>query len=342
MTDPTRPHLVVFLISEGVNMIDIGGPMQAFASCNVEAREPRYEIVTASAAGGPVSSAPGLALPTVCIDTIDPDAIDTLIVPGGSRSGRPPDDGRSVAWLTANGGRAKRLCSVCTGAFLLGAAGFLSGRRATTHWRWTAELQRCCPDARIELDPIYVEDRGVWTSAGVSSGIDLALALISRDQGRALAMAVARSLVVYMTRSGGQAQFSVPLEAQAAADGAFAELDAWILANLASPLDVPALATRIGMSERNFRRRYREATGRSPGQAVEVFRLEAASQALSSGSRSIKQIARMVGCETEGNLLRLFRRHYGITPSEFRKRFSQGDEVPAAALPSGHSALPTC
>ncbi len=307
-------------------MIDLGGPMQAFASCNAETRERRYDIVTASAAGGAVGSAPGLEIPTVGIGTLDPDSIGTLIVPGGGRLGQPPDDRRSVAWLAANGGRLRRLCSVCTGAFLLGDAGLLSGRRATTHWRWTTDLQRRCPDARIELDPIYIEDRGVWTSAGVSSGIDLALALIARDQGRSVAMAVARTLVVYMTRSGGQAQFSVPLRAQAA-DGVFGQLDGWILENLTAPLDVPTLAARMGMSERTFRRRYREATGRSPGQAVETFRLEAASQALSSGGLSIKQIARMVGCETEGNLLRLFRRHYGITPSEFRKRFAEDDEV---------------
>ncbi len=305
-------------------MIDLGGPMQAFASCNQEAGEARYEIVTASAAGGPVRSGPGLALPTVAMGSLDPARIGTLIVPGGSAEGGPPEDRQLSAWLASHGGRAGRLCGVCTGAFFLGAAGLLSGRRAVTHWRWSAELGRRFPEARVEIDPIYLEDGGLWTSAGVSAGIDLALALIARDQGRAMAVAVARSLVVYMTRSGGQAQFSVPLEAQSGRDSAFAELDGWILENLQAPLDLPSLAARAGMSERSFRRRYREATGRTPGQAVEAFRLEAAAQALATGPRPVKQIARMVGCGTESALLRLFRRHYGVTPSEFRARFAAG------------------
>ncbi|MXN18560.1 helix-turn-helix domain-containing protein [Pseudooceanicola sp. GBMRC 2024] len=304
-------------------MIDLGGPMQAFASCNAEAGQELYRLVTASARGGPLRTGPGLMVETVAADTLDPAAIGTLIVPGGSTTGRPPQDRPLSAWLAAHGPRVGRLCSVCTGAFLLGAAGLLSGRRAVTHWRWSGELQRRCPEARIELDPIFIEDHGLWTSAGVSSGIDLALALITRDHGRAMAMAVARTLVVYVTRDGGQAQFSVPLEAQSRADDSFAALDSWIMAHLGARLDLETLAARAGMSERTFRRRYRAATGRSPAQAVEAFRLEAAAQALASGPLSLKDIARQVGCDGESALLRLFRRHYGVTPSEYRRRFAQ-------------------
>lgn len=298
--------------------------MQVFSTANDLARNgPLYEVVTASAHGGDVRAAPGLRLLTAPVDVLEPERIDTLVVPGGSDGGQPPEDRVLSHWIATHAAKIGRICSVCTGAFLLGPAGLLSGRRVATHWRWTSELQRRYPESQVELDPIFIEDGCVWTSAGVSAGIDLALALVAHDQGRATAMAVARNLVVYMTRSGGQAQFSVPLEAQSAHESTFAELHNWILENLASPLDLARLADQVGMSERTFRRKYREATGRTPMQTVEALRLEAASQALSSGSRSIKQIARMVGCQSESNLLRLFRRHYGVSPSEFQDRFSQ-------------------
>lgn len=325
--DEVTSHVVAFLISPGVNMIDLGGPMQAFSTCNTLAkRGTLYEIITASAQGGAVQTAPGLMLPTTAIAQIDPSNIDTLVVPGGSNGGQPPENNELAHWISANSARIGRICSVCTGAFLLGQAGILSGRRVATHWRWAEELQRRYPEAHVELDPIYIEDKNVWTSAGVSAGIDLALALIARDQGRATAMAVARNLVVYITRSGGQAQFSVPLEAQSASGNTFADLEDWILNHLTMRLDIATLANRVGMSERSFRRKYHEATGRTPMRAVEAFRLEAASQSLISTMQSVKQIARAVGCETENNLLRLFRRHYGITPVEFRQRFSKQPE----------------
>ncbi|RWR48272.1 helix-turn-helix domain-containing protein [Sinirhodobacter ferrireducens] len=256
------------------------------------------------------------------LSDLDPARIDSVIVPGGARPGAPPESRAISSWLAKHHGSFSQVCSVCTGAFILASAGLLSGRRVTTHWNWTNELRRRCPEALVGLDPIYIEDGPIWTPAGVSAGIDMTLALIARDQGRHVAMAVARSLVVYMTRSGGQAQFSAPLEAQGGADTVFGELNGWILENLSERLDLEGLAARAGMSERTFRRRYREITGRSPMQAVDLFRVEAASQALVSGSRSIKQIARQVGCASESNLLHLFRRHYGVTPSEFRARFT--------------------
>lgn len=308
-------------------MIDLGGPMQVLSSSNdLDRGDTSYQLFTASASGGDVQTAPGLMLPTVSVAALDPCRIDTLIVPGGSAGSRPPRDPALSQWIGAHAQGIRRICSVCTGAFLLGPAGLLSGRRVTTHWRWTSELQRRFPDAHVEVDPIYINDGKLWTSAGVSAGIDLALALVARDRGKAAAMAVARNLVVYMTRSGGQAQFSVPLEAQSAPESSFADLDGWIMENLAASLNLESLAARVGMSERTFRRKYRAATGRTPMQTVEALRLEVASQALVSGSRSIKQIARMVGCESESNLLRLFRRHYGIAPQEFRQRFSEQAE----------------
>lgn len=318
-----KQHSVVFLALPGVNMIDLGGPIQALSSCNeLGLGDTIYDLTTASEFGGLLRSSSGLEVQTRALCELDPARIDSVIVPGGSLPGAPPESRAISNWLAKHHGSFSRVCSVCTGAFILASAGLLSGRRVATHWKWTRDLRTLYPDALVELEPIYIEDGPIWTSAGVSAGIDMTLALIARDQGKHVAMAVARSLVVYMTRSGGQAQFSIPLEAQSSADTVFGELNSWILENLSERLDTVDLAARAGMSERTFRRRYREVTGRSPMQAVDTFRLEAASQALVSGSRSIKQIARQVGCESESNLLRLFRRHYGLTPSEFRARFT--------------------
>ena len=247
-------------------------------------------------------------------------AVDTLIVAGGQGVRRAAEDPLLVDWLAGHARAARRAASVCTGAFLFGAAGLLDGRRAVTHWEYCSELQRSHPRAEIDPDPIFIHDRDVWTSAGVTAGIDLTLALVEEDHGRALALAVARHLVVFLKRPGGQAQFSEALTLQSA-DDRFAVLHAWIAGHLDAPLTASKLASEVGMSERSFARRYREATGTTPGRAVERLRVEAARQLLTETVLPLKRIATRCGFGTEETMRRSFLRVQGVGPQAHRQRF---------------------
>ncbi len=224
-------------------------------------------------------------------------------------------------WLRARAKRARRVASVCTGAFLLAAAGLLEGRRAATHWMHCAELARRFPAIRVEPDPIFLRDGAVWTSAGVTAAIDLTLALVEEDAGRALALAVARHLVMFLKRPGGQAQFSAMLALQGAEDR-FGPLHAWMAGRLADDLSLPALAAKAGMSERSFCRHYVEATGITPARAVERLRVEAARRLLSDTRLPVKRVAARCGFGSEETLRRSFLRLLAATPQHYRARFS--------------------
>jgi len=219
------------------------------------------------------------------------------------------------------------VCSVCTGAFLLAAAGQLDGRRATTHWGWAERLQAQHPEVRVDADPLYIQDGTVWTSAGVTAGIDLTLALIDADFGHAVAIQTARQLVMFIKRSGGQSQFSAPLAAQSHDDGSFADLHAWIAARLHESLGVERLAEQVNMSPRTFARTYAARTGRTPAKTVEAIRLEAACRALETTGLPLKSIAAGVGYGDEQNLRRVFLRQMGVSPMQYRTRFSRRTAV---------------
>lgn len=227
-----------------------------------------------------------------------------------------------VTWLAANGDRPRRLCSVCTGAFLLADAGLLAGRRVTTHWSRAAELCRRHPGLDVDADALFIADGRVWTSGGVTAGIDLALAMIEADLGHEVAIATARQLVMFVKRPGGQSQFSAPLALQAASRPGFAALHGWIAAHLGEDLGVERLAAVAGMSPRSFARNYVAETGRTPARAVELLRLDAACRALTETALPLKRIAADVGLGGEQNLRRAMQRHFGIGPAEFRDRFS--------------------
>jgi transcriptional regulator GlxA family with amidase domain len=229
-----------------------------------------------------------------------------------------------VGWVRERAGHARRIASVCTGAFLLAACGLLDGRRAATHWSVCAELARRFPAVRVEADPIFVRDGPIWTSAGVTAGIDLALALVEQDLGRSVALAVARYLVVFFKRPGGQAQFSTALSLQAAEDK-FGALHAWISAHLANHLSLTVLAAQAGMSERSFSRHHAEATGLTPGRAVERLRVEAARQLLSESRLPVKRISQRCGFGSEETMRRSFLRLLAATPQDYRARFSSRD-----------------
>lgn len=336
-----KRRLVVVTYDEG-QLLDVAGPLQAFASaCEMlagrgpaadPARRP-YDLVVASWAGGPVRTSSGLTVDTVPLAALARRPIDTLVVAGGPGVDAACQDRRLVDWIRRAAARARRVCAVCTGAFLLAETGLLAGRRAATHWRSCARLQASFPDIRVEPDPIYVRDGRVWTSAGVTAGIDLALALVEEDLGRAVALQVARQLVVFLKRPGGQAQFSEPLRAQSAtadaADGQFASLHAWMAENLARDLSVDRLAARAGMSPRHFARLYAAKHGTTPAKAVEVLRVEAARRALEDTAAPIKRVAATCGFGDEERMRRSFLRRLGLSPIEYRRRFAH--RIPAAA-----------
>jgi transcriptional regulator GlxA family with amidase domain len=316
---------IVLLAYEDMNLLDLAGPVQAFATAGRSAAangSGLYEIVVASAAGGLVASSSGLAVMTVPLAKLKGVAIDTIVTAGGCRGQSyyaPPE---LVKWIKQRAPTVRRVCSVCTGAFLLAAAGQLDGRRVATHWDWVARLRTLHPKIHVDADKLFIHDGPIWTSAGVTAGIDLTLALIEEDFGHRVAIETARQLVMFIKRSGGQSQFSVPLEAQSGESGTFADLHAWTAGHLADDLRVECLAEQAGMSPRTFARVYAAKSGRTPAKMVEAMRLEAACRALEETSLPLKTIAATTGYAEEQNLRRVFLRKFGVTPTQYRGRFS--------------------
>ena len=320
---PGATRRVEVLAFTEVQLLDVAGPIEVFASANDKASPPHeaapYEIRVVAPDGAPTRSTSGLVIVTAALpDPAEP--LDTLIVAGGQGVMRAAEDARVVDWLRARAGAARRTASVCTGAFLLAAAGLLDRRRAVTHWEYWDLLRRRHPAVTVEPDPIFVHDGPVWSSAGVTAGIDLSLALVEEDLGRAIALAVARHLVVFLKRPGGQSQFSAALSLQSA-DDRFAELHGWLAEHLAEDLSLPRLAARARMSERTFLRRYRDATGMTPGRAVEQLRVEAARQLLADTRLPTKRIATRCGFGSEETMRRSFARLQGVSPQDYRQRF---------------------
>jgi len=314
---------VEVLVFPGVQLLDVAGPLQVFASANDFATDAGsvcpYTLAVVGMGDPTVLTSAGLGLRVSSRPPSDVE-LDTLLIPGGRGVPEVEGDPALPAWISARASRARRVVSVCTGAFLLAAAGVLDQRRAVTHWAFCAELARRYPSIKVESDPIFVRDGNVWTSAGVSAGVDLALALVEEDLGRATALAIARYLVVFLKRPGGQAQFSAALSLQAPKQP-FDPLHAWMAEHLSEDLSLPALARRAGMSERSFSRHYVATIGVTPTRSVERLRVESARQRLSEGRTSIKRIAVRCGFGSEETMRRSFLRLVGVTPTEYRARF---------------------
>lgn len=321
---PSAVRSVEILIFPDVQLLDIAGPMQVFATANVistrAGRSAPYETQVVAEAGALVTTSAGLPLMATPLPSAK-SKVDTLIVAGGPGVRSASTNDALVRWVRTHAARARRVASVCTGAFLLGATGLLDGRRAVTHWTECNELARRFPEAHVEPDPIFVRDGEVWSSAGITAGIDLALALVEEDLGRDLALAVARHLVVFLKRPGGQAQFSTALSLQMA-DDKFGALHGWITNHIERDLSLSALAERAGMSERTFSRRYVEATGQTPARAVERLRVETARRLLSDTRLPVKRVAERCGFGSEETMRRSFIRMLSATPQEYRARFS--------------------
>jgi transcriptional regulator GlxA family with amidase domain len=260
---------------------------------------------------------------TDSVQSLNKKTIDTLIVPGAFSVDDVTRDRAMVQWIRRRAASCRRVCSVCTGSFLLAAAGVLNGRRAATHWMHAPLLATRHPRVRVEPDAIFVRDGAVWCSAGVTTGIDMALALIEEDAGRGVAMNVARVLVVYLKRAGGQSQFSALLTAKMESESEpFSELERWIAEHLKSDLTIDALAEHVHMSPRNFARAYAAKRGRTPAKAVEVIRVDAAQRRLEQSDDRIETVAEACGFSSEEQMRRAFLRVLKIAPREYRKRFS--------------------
>jgi transcriptional regulator GlxA family with amidase domain len=324
-----KPPLILFVAFPETGLLDLTGPQTVFWAVQRHIKGGHtlpYERHTVSLHGGPVRTEEGVVIDTLPFSAFEGRAVDTIIVPGASGIVALLDKlEATIDWIRQASARARRTASVCTGAFLLAQAGLLDGRRAATHWSMLDLLAQRFPSLDVDPDAIFVHQDEVWTSAGVTAGIDLALALIEEDHGRAVAMGVARDLVVYMKRPGGQSQHSELLRVQAGANAGFDQLHAWLLDNLHKPdIGVDTLAVQAHMSARNFSRVYKERTGRSPGKAVELFRVEAARRMLEHSDANLEHIAWQCGFRDHDRMRATFRRHIGMTPAEYRRRF-RGD-----------------
>lgn len=319
----TAPLIALLAVPDS-QLLDVTGPFELFASAR-DATEDRaaYRVALVSTAGRSVRTAAGLSLEAqTTIGALDPVTIDTLLIAGGPGARHATVDGALGDWVTAAAGYARRVASVCTGAFLLARTGLLDGRTVTTHWQHADRLAADHPRIRVEPDRIYVEDGRYWSSAGVTAGMDLALAMIARDQGRAEALRLARSKVMAMQRSGGQRQYSAELALQSAADARLAALQSWMFDNLNGRLSVEDLAERAGMAPRTFARRFRDVVGETPAAFVERARLDAARRQLERPGLPIEDVARKTGFMNAERMRRSFHRAFGVSPAEYRRQFA--------------------
>jgi transcriptional regulator GlxA family with amidase domain len=305
---------------ESAQILDVTGPAEVFSTASRFLSGVAYEVAVASVGGGMVGSSSGIAFATVDIAGCRTPP-DTLIVAGGRDMAEVVADRDLLSEVNRLAGGARRVASVCSGAFVLAAAGLLDGRRAATHWAECDLLRRTYPRVSVDGDAIYVRDGKVWTSAGVTAGIDLALALVADDHGRQAAARVARQLVVYLRRSGGQAQFSTVLEAQHADSEPIRDLVAWLPDHLGDDLTVGALAHRTHLSARQFSRVFRAETGATPAEHVEAVRTEAACRLLETTQAPIDEIARRCGFGNPETMNRTFRRRLDTTPGQHRQHF---------------------
>ena len=326
MAGQTRRHIVVVAFPD-VQVLDVTGPLEVFgraARLLVERggrRDLAYSVEIVGPTAGPIETSSGIAIVAKRGFRDVRNNVDTLLVAGGRGSRRAAQDPALRAWLARMAPRVRRLGSVCTGTFILAAAGLLDGKRATTHWASCEMLAKMYPRVCIESDPIFVRDGRVYTSAGVTAGMDLALALVEEDFGRHVALGVARQLVMFLQRPGGQSQFSSQLAIQTADREPLRELVEWIADHLAGDLSVPALAERVAMSPRHFARVFTAEMNMTPARFVEVQRVEAARRRLEESSDGVERVAATCGFGGAEVMRRAFLRTVRVSPTDYRNRF---------------------
>jgi len=320
-----KPKHIVILGYEGVMGLDLVGPMEAFGSAQVksgkEAWEACYRVTIAALEAKMFRSEFGLVF-TAEKTLASLRDIDTLLVPGGRGLREADSHQKLMAWLEKSAGSIRRIASICTGIYGLAPSGLLNGRTVATHWKFAADLAKRFPKLKVDPSSLYVKDGKFWTAAGVTAGIDLSLALIEEDFGPEVALSVARELVVYMKRPGGQEQYSEPLQFQLQSRSRFADLLPWMLAHLDQDLSVETMAERISLCPRQFSRRFTQEFGSSPASFVRRLRLDEARQRLSAPDCTVEGVARSVGFSDADNFRRAFERCFGIAPSAYRGRFT--------------------
>ena len=323
------PRRVVILAYNGVQALDVTGPHEVFAGAtSVLAERPRpsagYDVSVGALSAGPVRSESGLTIVAGAVDQAGP--IDTLIVPGGSGVRKAAVDPAIVAAVRTMAQRSRRVVGVCSGGFVLAAAGLLSGKRVTTHWARGASLAELHPDVHVDVDPIWVCDGNVWTSAGVTAGIDVSLALVEDDHGVEVADTVARWLVMFLRRPGGQSQFAAPVWRTRAHDEPVRRVQDLIDADPGADHRVSVLAARAAMSERHFLRRFTDQVGLSPARYVAAARVDSARRELEQSGDTVAAIAARAGFGTAESMRRTFIRHLGTSPDDYRRRFTHRPE----------------
>ncbi|WP_423020832.1 GlxA family transcriptional regulator [Undibacterium sp. Di27W] len=311
---------VAIIVFDGVQILDVMGPAAVFNAANEAVCLPYYCVHILSPYGGNVNSNSGITIDSQALNSVSARSIDTMLISGGNvdKVVEFSSDGEVQKWVKKVSISARRFGSVCTGAFALGKFGLISGKRVTTHWSACSELRSHYPDAQVDADALYVEDGKLWTSAGVTTGIDMSLAMVANDLGDGIADAIAKELVLYARRPGHQSQFSSLLKAQLDSGAPFSQLINWIKENLAESLDVSALANRAMMSDRTFSRKFTSAVGESPAHFVETIRLDHARQLLTT-ALSLKEIAEQTGYQNAAQFIKAFNRRFGISPAFFRK-----------------------
>jgi transcriptional regulator GlxA family with amidase domain len=322
-----NPILIGFLGYDGMQGLDLVGPLEAFMTAmtgdgNGSRTQQRcYETLVIGLTGEPFTSETGVVFnPHTTLADAPP--LDTLVIPGG-RSLRKGETSTIIsAWVGRNADRIRRIASVCTGVYALAPTGLLGGRRVTTHWRFARDLKQRFPDLRVDPNALFLKDGKFYTSAGITAGIDLSLALIEEDYGPRIALSVARELVVYLKRPGGQEQYSEPLQFQVQSTDAFADLAAWMRGHLGQDLSVESLAQRACLSPRHFSRRFKEVFGATPATFVEALRLDEARSRLADHRNAIKSVSASVGFKSGRAFGRAFERRFGVSPGSYRSRFA--------------------
>lgn len=330
------PRKVLMLGFDDAQILDIAGPLQILSSALTPDGAPAYACELVAAKAGPITTTSGLMLFAARafgdLTHNELKAVDTFLVSGGQGTRVLEHDAATLNFIRRAASRAHRTASICTGALLLAAAGLLDGRRATTHWVFAPKLARDYPDVTVDGDAIFIRDGDVWTSAGVTAGMDLALALVEDDLGRDMALAIARQHVMYLMRPGGQSQFSAQLAAQGVDDERIAQVCSYIITNPCADLTVPHLAGVARMSERNFARRFTQSASMTPALFVERARLDEARRRLADAHVPLERVAHEAGFGQAERMRRAFIRHLGVTPNRYRERFQTARRPFAHAL----------
>jgi transcriptional regulator GlxA family with amidase domain len=338
-----KPLRIGLIGYDGVQALDLVGPSDAFTLATLQAAngqaEPCYEVTIIGLTGKPFRAESGVLFhPDVTLRTAP--VLDTLIIPGGRAARVGPTSGLIARWISSRAARIRRIASVCTGVYSLAPTGLLDNRTVTTHWRFAHDLASRFPKLKVDPNALYLKDGRFYTAGGITASVDLALALIEEDYGSRLALAVARELVVYLKRPGGQKQYSEPLQFQCNSSDRFADLASWMVGHLREDLSLDTLAKRACLSPRHFVRRFKQTFGGTPTTFVENLRLDDARRRLTEKTQTIESVAASVGFKSDDAFRRAFQRRFGVKPSSYRYRFDARTKLSAARVSHSKSNVP--